>query len=276
MTADPSALCSRRSVLAAALGGLGALVASRIASPDAARAAAGDPVLVDGTHTGTGTTSISSSVADAPAIYGIGAATGYGVRGASTGGVGVLGSIGNAGTAEPPAEVGVYGWADGSSQAFGIAGEASSGIGVWGASPDVAMFANGTDRGLYAYGKVGVTGDAFTDETGVYGFTGESDAPDPTPGVGVEARAELTTNVALKVIGRAQFSRSGRTYVGANAYYRKVTMAGVTTASYILATLQTKRTGVYVHAVVPYSGYFYIYLNKAVTATTYVGYLVIN
>lgn len=34
MAADPSALRSRRSVLAAALGGLGALVASRLANPN--------------------------------------------------------------------------------------------------------------------------------------------------------------------------------------------------------------------------------------------------
>jgi hypothetical protein len=53
-------------------------------------------------------------------------------------------------------------------------------------------------------------------------------------------------------------------------------MAGVSTSSYVIATLQTRRIGVYVHAVVPGTGYFLIYLNKAVTANTYVGYLVIN
>jgi hypothetical protein len=53
-------------------------------------------------------------------------------------------------------------------------------------------------------------------------------------------------------------------------------MVGVTTSSYILATLQTRRAGVYVHAVVPAAGYFTIYLNKNVSAATYIGYLVIN
>jgi hypothetical protein len=80
----------------------------------------------------------------------------------------------------------------------------------------------------------------------------------------------------LNVTGKAKFSRSGRTSIASGQYARKITMAGVTTSSYVIATLQTRRTGVYVHAVVPGTGYFYIYLNKAVTATTYVGYLVIN
>jgi hypothetical protein len=53
-------------------------------------------------------------------------------------------------------------------------------------------------------------------------------------------------------------------------------MPGVTASSYIIATLQTRRAGVYVHAVVPAAGSFTIYLNKTVTAATVVGYLVIN
>ena len=53
-------------------------------------------------------------------------------------------------------------------------------------------------------------------------------------------------------------------------------MVGVTGSSYIIATLQTRRAGVYVHAVVPAAGYFTIYLNKIVTGGTAVGYLVIN
>jgi len=53
-------------------------------------------------------------------------------------------------------------------------------------------------------------------------------------------------------------------------------MAGVTTASYIIATLQTSVSGVYVRAVVPASGSFTIYLSKAPRKTVYVGYMVIN
>jgi hypothetical protein len=276
MTADPSAPRSRRSVLAAALGGLGALVAARVASPAATRAASGDPIEVDGSFTGTGTTTINSSAVGAPAFYGIGA--GQGLRGTSVSGVGVLGTTGNPAGVAPPPEVGVYGYSDATSNSFGVVGEANSGIGVYGSGSDAAMLANGslTGKGLYAYGKVGVTGDAFTDETGVYGFTGEDDAPDPTPGVAVEARAQSTAQLALNVVGKAKFSRGGRVAISAGASSKKVTMGGVTTASYVLATLQTKRTGVYIASVVPSSGYFTIYLNKAVTSSTAVGYLVVN
>jgi len=50
----------------------------------------------------------------------------------------------------------------------------------------------------------------------------------------------------------------------------------VTTSSYIIATPQTNRAGLFVQAVVPAAGKFTIYLNKSVSATTYIGYLVIN
>ena len=143
-------------------------------------------------------------------------------------------------------------------------------------SGDTALAAHGTTSGVYAYGRVAVTGQAATTETGVFGFVGADDPPTPPAGVAVQATAETTAQIALNVTGKAKFSRSGRTSVAANTSSRKITMTGVTTASYIIATLQTRRTGVYVAAVVPAAGYFTIYLNKAVTSTTYVGYLVIN
>jgi hypothetical protein len=53
-------------------------------------------------------------------------------------------------------------------------------------------------------------------------------------------------------------------------------MTGVTASSYIIATAQTRRSGVFVQVVVPAAGKFTIYLNKVVSGTTYVGFLVIN
>jgi hypothetical protein len=171
-------------------------------------------------------------------------------------------------------ETGVYGYSDVSDNSSGVWGDSNLGTGVAGTGDTgVVGFGN---YGIYGYGRQAVTGDADTTETGVYGFTGSTIAPPPTAGVGVQAAAASTAQVALKVVGKAQFSRSGRTYVSAKGSSRKITMAGVTTSSYIIATLQTRRTGVYVHAVVPAAGSFTIYLNKAVTATTYIGYLVIN
>jgi hypothetical protein len=112
--------------------------------------------------------------------------------------------------------------------------------------------------------------------TGVYGFVGDVQATAATPGVAVEARAATTAQTALQVAGKVKFSRSGRTSVGSGKSSRKITMTGVTTSSYIIATLQSRRTGVYVASVVPASGSFTIYLNKTVSSTTYVAYFVIN
>ncbi len=283
MSIDQQAPRSRRAVLGAALGGLGALVASRLASPAKVSANPGDAVLVDGTHTGAATTSITSTTIG-PAITG--SSAGVGVYGASIAGTGLLGTAGDNSAQTVGTEIGVRGFSGLSSDSAGVWGQSVDGAGTVGTSGEngTGVVANAGGYGLfadayfgvYAYGRVAVTGDAFSDSTGVYGFSGTIDAPLPPAGVGVQATAGSTSQIALNVTGRAKFSRSARTFISAGSYSRKVTMAGVTTSSYIIATLQTRRTGVYVHAVVPASGYFVIYLNKAVTATTYVGYLVIN
>lgn len=172
-------------------------------------------------------------------------------------------------------ETGVYGFSAISGNSAGVWGDSdSNGTGVAG-SGGTGVFGVGY-YGVYAFGRVAVTGEGGATDTGVYGFAGAAAAPLPPAGVGVQATAGTTAQVALNVTGKARFSRSGRTYVATGKYSRRINMAGVTTASYIIATLQTRRTGVYVHAVVPAAGYFVIYLNKAVTANTYVGYLVIN
>jgi hypothetical protein len=114
---------------------------------------------------------------------------------------------------------------------------------------------------------VGVLGQSTSAGAGVRGTS--------TSGIGVHASAP-TTGVALQVTGRAKFSRSGRATVSAGQNHRTVTLAGVTTSSLVIATLRTRRTGVYVAAAVPSSGKFTIYLNKAVSAATYVAYFVLN
>ncbi|TMD28248.1 MAG: hypothetical protein E6I94_08715 [Chloroflexi bacterium] len=72
------------------------------------------------------------------------------------------------------------------------------------------------------------------------------------------------------------FSRSRR--VAVTAGHRSVarTLAGVTTSSLVIATPQTSRSGVFVQAVVPATGKFTVYLNKIVTGTTYIAYMVLN
>jgi len=290
MSVDPSAPRSRRAILASALGGLGAVVASRLIKPETVSANPGDAVLVDGTFSGAGTTAISSTATTGAAIDGS-TAEATGLKGSSTDNTpvpdfsvasnrtGVIGAAGATDIVEKEIsantdEVGVYGFSTTSANSSGVWGDSFDGTGVSGTG-GTGVFGAGY-YGVYAFGRVAVTGEGYYTETGVYGYSGALAAPLPPPGVGVQATAGSTAQIALNVTGKAKFSRSGRTYVATGQYARKITMAGVTASSYVIATLQTRRTGVYVHAVVPGTGYFYIYLNKAVTANTYVGYLVIN
>jgi len=108
------------------------------------------------------------------------------------------------------------------------------------------------DGGTSVYGLqtnptgIGVEGDVTGSGSGVYGHAsgagvgvnGQSDS-----GVGVEAQAG--TGTALKVDGKASFSRSGVVTIGAGTSSRTVQLAGVTTSSMVLATAQ-QATTVYV------------------------------
>jgi hypothetical protein len=128
---------------------------------------------------------------------------------------------------------------------------------------------SGTGTGLYGQ----------SEGFGVFGFTNGGVAvygDAYVNGTAVKAWAVSTQGTALEVVGKAKFSRSGKTYLLAGHSYKDVSIAGVTSASYALATLQTNRAGVYVQSVVPTTGKIRISLNKKVTAKTYVAHFVIN
>ena len=286
MSVETSTPRSRRAVLAAALGGLGAVIASRIATPDAARAADNDPVQIGVANDGSTTTALTSSGANAAfAVTGVGQGVsgttpdGTGLWGASTDitpsdflttpshRTGVLGYVGDGSGINPTTdEVGIYGFSDVSFNSTGVWGDTGTGYGVLGTGY----------VGVYGNGQIGVVGDVNVSGTGVYGFIGGGNPPVPPAGVAVQATAATTAQIALSVSGKVKFNRSGRTVIARGRSSRRINMVGVTGSSYVVATLQTRRAGVYVHAVVPAAGYFTIYLNKIVTGGTAVGYLVIN
>lgn len=180
-------------------------------------------------------------------------------------------------------QVGVFGYCDSSENAAGVVGKSSDGVGAAGLSANsVGLLGVGPIGvqgsgyyGVYGAGRQGVVGDAMPEDTGVFGWVGAAAPPEAAPGVAVHAQAE-PGYTALNVVGVTRFSRSGRTSIASNKASRVVIMPGVTTASYVIATLQANRSGVYVRAVVPASGQFTIYLNKAVANATDVGFLVIN
>jgi len=124
---------------------------------------------------------------------------------------------------------------------------------------------------------IGVEGDQNGTGSGVYGLakaTGVGVFGDTTNGTGVLARS--TNGTALNVLGKATFSRSGPATIEAGAATRKITLAGVTTASMILATAQQDGT-VYVRSAVPASGSFTIHLTgKAPAGGIKAAYFVLN
>jgi hypothetical protein len=130
---------------------------------------------------------------------------------------------------------------------------------------------NSGSTGVGVYGKTGgvgsaVYGEATANGAGVFG--------DTTDGVGVQARS--TNGTALNVLGKAKFSRSGVVTVAEGTSSKMVTLAGVTTASMVLATAQQAKAA-HVKAAIPGSGTFTIRLTaKAPTGGLKVAYFVLN
>jgi hypothetical protein len=272
MAIDTQKPASRRHILTAGLGALGGLVASALGRPAAVRAAANGNVQL---ATGVGNTdndaanetrvnATSAAITAFSAVSG----TGTGLNGLSTDTTptdfsvpftslahshksGVIGTTGDITEIDPnnpngpghmpinTDEVGVFGFSNVSVNSNGVWGDSFEGTGVVGT------------------GGTGVWG---------LGFWGVYAQADGSPG-----------SAALVTKGKISFGgRSGRSYVISNHTYRDVPIAGMTSSSAVIATLQTNRPGIYVQAVVSYAGKFRLYLNKKHTGSTYFSYLVIN
>jgi hypothetical protein len=183
-----------------------------------------------------------------------------------------LETCGNEGLISLGAQVGVEaraasgtGWGVLARGATGVEGDSaqSGGTGVLGTS----QFAAGIGvEGAQTGTGSGVYGLATANGVGVFG--------DTTNGTGVIARS--TNGNALDVRGKAVFSRSGQVTLAAGTATKKITLAGVTNASMILATAQQDGT-VYVRSAVPASGSFTIHLTgKAPASGLKVAYFVLN
>jgi hypothetical protein len=118
----------------------------------------------------------------------------------------------------------------------------------------------------------GVTGRA-TSTTGGTGVLG--DAPNSSNGVGVEA--DSASGTALRVSGRATFSTAGTAVIASGNKTVTVTLAGVTTTDFVLATVQGLGA-FYVKNASAGTGQFTIRINKVPTApaTVTVAYFVIS
>jgi hypothetical protein len=255
MTDNASVPRSRRALLAAAAGGAAALAASA-ALPLTAMAADGNPVVQghgSPDNDTNATTSIHNLTPDVDAFVGAASGLGFGLTGSSTGGAGIVGWSISAPALNPVdgAYTGIYGW----SPAGPIDGP--TGVGVVGVSPDWGVFGNGS-VGVYGYGTFGVVGESSSTAAGVTAF------------------AKSATDLALDVVGKVRFSRSGRSSVAAGQSTKTVSLAGVSSSSRVFAVLHSNRSGRYVRAVVPTTGSFKIYLNASVSSSTYVAWFVLN
>lgn len=252
---------SRRALLTAAAGGAAALAVSAIrpGHVDAASVA----VMTEVDNPTTEVTSISNSESGETAFIGRGAGAGTGVEGASTTGFGVLGNstdssnpqlntrnagvVGVAGSVAMIAEnvglSGVYGYSDPSSI------EGFVGSGVWGDSADV---------GVIGTGGIGTYGD------GIWGALGLGRG---SGGIGLYGRADSAAGRALRVEGRAEFTRSGRVAVSSGATKKVVALAGCTAYSLVFAVMNTNESGRWVRAVVPAAGAFTVWFNAALTSS---------
>jgi hypothetical protein len=293
---------SRRAVLGAALGGAAVVAAQSLARPLPAAAATDDPALIGNANTGDATTSFENTDAGEPSLAAVHAgsgaaieatsATGPGIRAVSTDNTpsdgtidpshrnGVYGAVGDTTNASTVTdEAGVYGFCDVSTVSAGVVGESLQGFGVLGVG-DTGVAASGAFQGLlavgswgaYATGEVGLVGDVTSTGVGVYGFTGNVDIPNPPTGIGVYARAASTSQLALRVQGKAKFSRSGR--VAIKGQTKTVRLSGVSASNtFVVATCQEDMGGVYVRSVVPANGSFKVHLSKKPPKAVTVGWI---
>ena len=244
---------SRRALLAAAAGGAAALAASA-AMPLTMAAHDVDDVQLGAANASTAATSIANATADVNAFEAAAEGTGFGVQGSSTGGPGLLGWSVTAPAGVDPsalAYTGIYGWSPTNPDTDFVA------AGVWGDSDDWGVIGSG-DVGVYGYGNNGVVGEGAGANAGVV------------------ALGASASSVALEVIGKARFNRSGRTTIAKGKSSIKINLAGTSTSSHVLAVLGSVQTGRWIRAVVPSSGYFTVYLNTTTTANAFIHWFVIN
>ena len=276
MAIDRATPRSRRALLAAGLAAGVAAVASAIGRPLPGSATEGEVVVVGGKYIASSVTSFTTGATGQNALAGY-SRSGEGVFGSSASYIGVEGTSGPG--------LGVVGT---SGSGTGVVGGSSSGTGVHGYSdagvePAILGTSIGSSTGVMGYSGSPASTPAPTPKTGVFGYA----APDATAigvkgastaGVGVLATA--TTGTAIRVVGKAEFSRSGRATVPKGKDYTDIMVAGgLTSRSVVNATLQTYRPGVAVAAVrlnYPSRDMARIYLTKVASTTsrTYVGWFV--
>ena len=292
-TAGKSHQRTRRQLMAGGAGALGAVAVASLARAAPAAASNGQAIIMGQGNQSTSNTFINDSSGDTTfaalatssgtALEGD-AVDGTGVAGSSDTGIGVSGVSGSSAanasavrgeiTSTSPGAffAAVRGQNDGTSgNGIGVNGsQAGAGWGVYGTSV--------SGIGVNASGGSGV-GVAGSGATGVYavGTTGVHGIANSSAGMGVLAE-NTAGGQALKVNGVAAFARSGVATVSTG--HSAVSMSlPLSSASFVLATIQANVTGLNVQGVTIVTGSpgsFTIHLNKTVAAKTKVAWFVVN
>jgi hypothetical protein len=284
MTLDKDTLRPRRAVLAAALGGIAATVATAVARPDVVRAGSDGDVVLGALNTTAGQTTISSTAETALSVgggttgirasgglEGVNGLTsaGYGVRGQSQTSYGVFGQsdsvagvygesyygAGAVGASRAfgdplpgaPAKTGVFGYAAQDSDARGVHGQSTSGRGVFGQAT--------TGQGVRGYATTG---------SALYGST-----------------SSAKSGYALRTVGRVKLEKSvGIATVSAGSNRVTVTPGiDITSTSAVVATLQGSaggKTTVHRVSVSTTGDTFTIYLTANATASVRVAWHILG
>jgi hypothetical protein len=211
---------SRRALLAGALGGLGAVVASAVGRASPVRAE-GEAMVVGGDYNdATSATILSNSTTGATVFLGQSTAGGIGVYGYSNSNVGTKGES-PSGTAIFGTSASGIGVSGTSSTWTGVSGTSTSGRGVVGESESAAGVEGTTSSYIGVYG-IASSGDGVFGQSntgiGVYGYT---NAPDDAavrtrnPGngtgvIGVSGNLEPAAKAKTGVYGHAQQDNTSR------------------------------------------------------------------
>jgi hypothetical protein len=143
-----------------------------------------------------------------------------------------------------------------------------------------ALIGRGTNNGVTGTSHSSLASGVYGENnafSGGYGAAGRASHPG---GVAVLADQPDPSGVALRTTGRLEFqNRSGTATVAVGQANTVVNIAGVTSSSMVLATIQQNKSGYWIRAAVPGSGKITIHLNKATTETSgsvKIAYLVMN
>lgn len=252
---DTKVMLGRRALLAAGAAGVAAAAAQAIATPAKVLGADHDPLKIGEVNEGNTVTVLKSATAD---VFQAQSSVGDALVGWST----------------AAAKSGLYAHS-GAPTGYGVAARNDTTLNIGNlAGPDHGAWAEGHKGGKAAVHGVHVVANT----AGVMGVNTVNTSWGTLgglAGVGAYAPNNLW---ALAVSGKATFSRSGVITIPKNAQNAKVPDVALTSSSFIIATLNQYRSGVWIAAAIPNvaSDSITIYLNKKATLATKVAWFVLE